>query len=240
MGTCVLCASTSSNTQSEPLKMTKMPNAPWEKLHLDFKGPLPGGKYLLVVIDRYSRYPEVEIITSTNAKTVIRKLNKIFSAHGIPEIILTDNGPPFHSKEFKMYLEQNNVSHQFSTPYWPQGNAEAERFMRTLGKVLTIGKLMHTDLETALHQYLFQYRITPHSTTKVPPAELIFNRKIRSKIPDEKRGSVDKHAVAARHEEDSRKYNKKYADCNRNTRKSNLTVGETVLIKMKKTVDTEF
>ena len=76
-----------------------MPNAPWTKLHIDFKGPLPGGKHLLVVIDRYSRYPEVEIVNSTNTDTVLRKLKKIFAAHGILEIVVTDNGQPFSSND---------------------------------------------------------------------------------------------------------------------------------------------
>ena len=78
--TCIPCLATGKNVPPEPIKMTKMPAEPWEKLHLDFKGPLPDGKYLLVVIDRYSRYPEVEIVTSTNSNTVIRKLNKMFAS----------------------------------------------------------------------------------------------------------------------------------------------------------------
>ena len=108
------------------------------KITSRFQGTPARGKYLLVVVDRYSRYPEVEIIQSTSASTVIRKLNKIFAAHGIPEILITDNGPPFHSNDFKNYMLEKGTSHQTSTPYWPQGNAEAERFMRTLSKILTI------------------------------------------------------------------------------------------------------
>ena len=115
--------------------MTEMPSEPWEKVHIDFKGPLPGRKYLLVVIDRHSRFP-VEILSSIEEKQVRKKLQKIFAMHGLPKIIVTDNGPPFHSKEFVESMKNWGVIHEFSTPYWPQGNAEVERFMKTLGKVL--------------------------------------------------------------------------------------------------------
>ena len=65
---------------------------------IDFKGPVPStSEYLLVVTDVYSKYPEVEVVRSTEAKTVIPQLDKIFARHGIPAKITTDNdGPPFN------------------------------------------------------------------------------------------------------------------------------------------------
>ena len=52
--------------------MTETPNSPWEKVSIDFCGPLPSGDYLLVVIDDYSRFPEVEILKSTSSRAVKR------------------------------------------------------------------------------------------------------------------------------------------------------------------------
>ena len=231
--TCIPCLATGKDVQPEPIRMTKMPNKPWEKLHLDFKGPLPGGKYLLVVIDRYSRYPEVEIITSTNIITVVRKLNKIFASHGIPEVLITDNGPPFNSKDFEQYMKELGVSHKFSTPYWPQGNAEVERFMRTLGKILKIANLTHDDIQNALSRFLFTYRNTPHCTTRVPPGELLYNRSMNGKIPSEKKEWVDRHHLARENDEKSRNYNKSYADSRRRTKENEIEVGDSVLIKQK-------
>ena len=68
---------------------------------MDFYGPLPSGEYLLVVIDRYSRFPEVEIVKSTKASIIILKLDRIFSVHGIPNVIKTDNGSPFNGEEYQ-------------------------------------------------------------------------------------------------------------------------------------------
>ena len=85
--------------------MTRMPKGPWELVHLDLYGPLPSGEYLQVVIDRYSRFPEVEIVRSTKESTVIPKLDKIFVVHGIPSVVMSDNGPPVNSDEYKKCLK---------------------------------------------------------------------------------------------------------------------------------------
>ena len=94
-----------------------MPKAPWETLHIDFCVPLPSSEYLLVLIDRYSRYPEVEIIRSTKAACVIPKLDKIFAVHGIPHKIVSDNGPPFNRDEFNKYMKILGIEHHLVTRY---------------------------------------------------------------------------------------------------------------------------
>jgi len=68
--------------------------------------------YLLVAIDEYSRFPEVEITTSTSANYTIPKLDKIFSINGIPEVVKSDNGPPFQTSKFKYFAEQAGFQHQ--------------------------------------------------------------------------------------------------------------------------------
>ncbi len=134
IGKCLLCQAVGKQHPSEPLANTKMPEGPWKMIHLDFYGPLPTGKYLLVVIDRYSRFPAVEIVRSTKASTVIPKLHRIFATHGIPNVVKADNGPPFNSEEYRRYLDTRGIKAQFSTPCWPQGNAEVERFMQPPGR----------------------------------------------------------------------------------------------------------
>ena len=81
--------------------MSKLPRGPWDKVSVDFSGPYPNGEYLLVVIDEYSRFPEIEIVRSTAGKSVIPKLHRIFSSFGIPRVVKSDNGPPFNGYRFK-------------------------------------------------------------------------------------------------------------------------------------------
>ncbi|CAB3983099.1 Retrovirus-related Pol poly, partial [Paramuricea clavata] len=89
-----------------------------------------------LVIDCYSRFPEVETLKSISAKKVIPKLDSIFARHGIPAQLISDNGPPFQGHEFNQYMTAMGIEHCTSTPLWPQGNAEAEAFMKPLGKCI--------------------------------------------------------------------------------------------------------
>ena len=75
---CLSCqAATTGNAQRlEPLQMTPLPRAAWKELSMDFLGPLPSGDYLMIVIDEYSRFPEVENVTSTSARSTILKLDQ--------------------------------------------------------------------------------------------------------------------------------------------------------------------
>lgn len=77
---------------NKPVRLESMPKAPWDLLHVDFVGPLASSEYLLVVINRCFRYPEVETVHSMKASSVIPKLDKIFATHGIPSIVKSDNG----------------------------------------------------------------------------------------------------------------------------------------------------
>ena len=103
--------------------MTPLPQAPWQYLSADFCGPLPSGDMLFVVIDEYSRYPEVEIVRSTSANTVIPKLDRLLSTHGIPTEIKTDNGPPFQSHTFAQFAQYMGFHHRKITPVWPKANS---------------------------------------------------------------------------------------------------------------------
>ena len=85
--------SSSHPTKTEsPLVMTELPALPWQNVAMDFCGPFPTGELVLVVIDERSRYPAIEVVTSTSAKSTILALTKVFAIHGIPEKIKSDNG----------------------------------------------------------------------------------------------------------------------------------------------------
>ena len=138
---CIACQATCRPNPPEPLQMSDMPQGPWQKVHADFYGPLPSGEHLLVIVGLYSRYPEVEIVRSTKASCVIPKFDKIFSTHGIPISMSTDNGPPFNSAEYSRYLKALGINEDHSTPKWPQGNAEVERCNQPLNRALTTATL---------------------------------------------------------------------------------------------------
>ena len=131
---------------------------------------------------------------STKSSVVIPKLDKIFAFHGILFELTSDNGPPFNGDEFSRYLTFFGVKSTRSTPKWPQGNAEVERFMQPLAKALTTAVVEGRKWQQELCRFLSQYRTTPHSTTKVPTFELLFNRTVRGALPTLKpRNIVNRH-----------------------------------------------
>ena len=85
--------------------MTELLSGPWEQMAIDFKGSLPSGDFLLAVIDEYSRFDETEITKSTSMKSVIPKLDKIFSSFGIPLKVKSDNGSPLNCGDFDKHAK---------------------------------------------------------------------------------------------------------------------------------------
>ena len=215
--------------------MTDMPSGPCQKVHLDFYGPLPSREHLLVCIDCYSRYPEAEIVRSTKAASVIPCLDKIFSVHGLPHQVISNNGPPFNSTEFARYMDMLGIQFDPMTPKWPHGSAEVKCFMQPLGKAIQTAHVENKVWQQELYRFLLQYRSTPHSTTYVPPAELLFNCTVRRKLPIlHPRKVINKHKQAQTKDKKRREYNKQYADRKRHTKPSTIDMGDTVLVRQEK------
>ena len=97
VSSCISCNAASPHNTPVPLEPNLLPKGPWQNLHADFKGPIAGSYYLHVVIDQYSKYPEVDILKSTSFAKLQPVLDRIFNTHGIPETLSTDNGPPYSS-----------------------------------------------------------------------------------------------------------------------------------------------
>ena len=80
--------------------MSPTPNGPWLEASADFCRPFPTGEMVLAVLDACSEYPRVEIGPSTMAGNSLPALELIFATHRIPEVLKTDNGPPFQGQAF--------------------------------------------------------------------------------------------------------------------------------------------
>eukprot|EP00057_Strongylocentrotus_purpuratus_P001926 XP_003723494.1 PREDICTED: uncharacterized protein K02A2.6-like [Strongylocentrotus purpuratus] len=226
---CLPCqATTVGPSPRAPLQMSDLPNGPWEEVSVDF-ADLPSGDHLLVIIDDYSRYPVVEVVSSTSGKATIPKLDKVFSLFGVPQIVKSDNGPPFNGDEFKQFAEYLGFTHRKITPRWPRANGEVERFMRTLKKVLRTAHAESKSWRQELHRFLRNYRATPHTTTAQPPATIMFSRPMRTRLPEISREGSDSEL----RERDKAKKNTMKADAERHMsfRRVPLCIGDTVLVK---------
>ena len=156
----------------EPLLPSEFPDRPWERLGMDLF-ELKGEMYLLAV-DYYSRWIEVKHLTSQSSKAVIRHLKAIMSLHGIPDVIVSDNGPQFASSEFLQFAEEYGFVHTTSSPRYPQSNGEAERAVQTIKRMWKKAK----DPYLAL----LSYRNTPLQNG-YSPSQLLMGRRLNTRLP---------------------------------------------------------
>ena len=100
-----------SLSQPEPIKPTPLPRGPWQDLAVDLLGPLPSGDSVLVVVDYFSRFYEIGVMQSTTSEKIIERLEEIFTTHGLPLSVTSDNGPQFRSDVLERYLKGRGVEH---------------------------------------------------------------------------------------------------------------------------------
>ena len=94
------------------------------------------GQQYMVVVDYYSRYIELVYLADTITHTVTAKLKCIFARFGIPDLLVSDNGPQFSSKEFRQFADLLGFTHQTSSPYYPQANGQSERAVQVAKTIL--------------------------------------------------------------------------------------------------------
>ena len=123
--------------------------------------------------------PNASIVASTSSKQAIKALRRVFATHGLPEVLVSDNGTAFTSTEFQTFVKRNGFRHVKTAPYHPASNGLAERAVQTVKEAL---KKSSGDMEACFILFLFQYRLTPHSTTGRSPAELLLGRQPRSHL----------------------------------------------------------
>ena len=154
---------------------------------------------------------------------------------GLPYTVTSDNGPHFLADSFQTFLKDNGIKHRKITSLWPQANDEIERQNRSLLKRMQIAQLEREDWKKAVLMYLVAYRNTPHPSTGVCPAELLFRRKlrIRTKLPELREVAKLDEEVRDR-DRDKKGKMKEYADRTRDAEGNSLVVGDKVLLKQQR------
>ena len=123
---------------------------------------------------------EVHITSGATSAIIIAKMKTTFSSLGLPQILVTDNGPAFSSQEFACFIKANGIKHITSIPYHPASNGLAEKAIQTFKA--TMRKLTKGSIEEKVMQFLFKYRITPQSTTGQSPSDLLFGCRLHSHL----------------------------------------------------------
>ena len=177
---CTVCQKVKNAPAVAPLHPWTWPARPWQQLHVDFTGPFQGQMFLIVV-DSHSKWPEVVPMSKTTADATITELCQLFSSYGLPDQVVSDNGPQFVSEEFKSFLKSNGVKHIRCSPYHPSSSRAVERFVQTFKKAM-LAQNTKLSFQQWLMSFLLTYRITPHSTTNVAPCTLFLNRDVKTRF----------------------------------------------------------
>ena len=156
----------------EPLNPTPTPDYAWQQVATDLF-EWKGHDYLLLV-DYYSRWIEIAHLTKTDTTNVKNHMRAIFARLGIPELVHSDNGTQYMSREFERFAESYGFTHTQSDPCHQSANGAAERAVQTIKNLLS----------KADDPYLamLNYRVTPQAHG-FSPAELMFGRNLRTRIP---------------------------------------------------------
>lgn len=177
---CTECQMSRNTPQQAPMQPWEWPKRPWAQIHVDYAGPFMGQMFL-VIVDAHSKWLEVLTVGATaTAKRTIDKLRAVFATHGLPETIVSDNGSVFKCAEFEQFTRGNGIRHVFTAPYHPASNGLAERAVQSFKQAMKCMDGM--DINTKLSQFLFKYRLTPHTSTGQSPSQLLMGRQLRSRL----------------------------------------------------------
>jgi hypothetical protein len=159
--------------------LIEVPEGPWQKVGADIF--TLNSKDYLIIVDYFSLYIEVSLLSSTNSKAIINAMKAAFSRHGTPLGLFTDNAANLVSEEMQRFAGEWDFVHETSSPYHAQSNGQSENAVKTIKGL--IKKAVHSSED--VNRSLQIYRSTPLLTGK-SPAELLMSRKIRSNLPMKK------------------------------------------------------
>lgn len=183
---CTNCASVKGpHTRSRGTLKLYNVGAPWERIALDVAGPFPtsnsGNKYILVIMDYFTKWPEVFAIPNQEAVTIAEKLvNEVCCRFGVPLVIHSDQGRNFESAVFQETCRIMGLHKTRTTAYHPQSDGMVERFNQTLERHLAkVVESHQKEWDRHITLFVMSYRSATHESTAVTPAYANFGRELR-------------------------------------------------------------
>ena len=166
-----------SQVPKEPLQPHDIPEGPWRKLGIDYFA-FNGNSYVLIC-DYFSKFPFL-YRCKTSFWSLRDRLIDLFSIEGYPDEIVSDNGPPFQSKEFAKFLSGLGIKHTTSSPGYPHSNGFIERHIQMVKNMLS--KSSNTQ---SFQEVLADLRTTHIGTGLPSPAEILHGRNLTTRAQAE-------------------------------------------------------
>ena len=152
---CSTCNDYKAKQQKEPLMLSETPTTPWAIVAQDLF--MLAGKSYLITVDYYSDFWELDAVADTSSETIVAHTKAHFAWYGIPEKVITDNGPQFRAQVYEEFASQWGFSHVISSPYHSQGNGKAEATVKIAKSMLK--KVTQDNLDISLA--ILAWRNTP-------------------------------------------------------------------------------
>ena len=171
---CSTCQQHQRSNQREPLIPQEVPERPWATVAADIF--YYNGRDYQLVVDYFSKYPEVARLSSKNSEAVILAMKGMFACHGIPERLIAHN-MPFNSANFKVFVSKWEIEVVTSSPHYPKSNGLVERNVQTVKQLLR---------KAAESKQLLEFRNSTISGMDESPAELLMSRKVITRLPTSK------------------------------------------------------
>ena len=203
-----------SQIAKEPLQPHDIPEGPWRKLGMDYFN-FNGNSYVLIC-DYFSKFPFM-YKAKTSFWSLRDHLIELFSNEGYPDDIVSDNGPPFSSKEFARFLSDLGIRHTTSSPGYPCSNGFIERHIQMVKNMLS--KSSNTR---SFQEVLVDLRMTHIGTGLPSPAEILHRRNLTTKAQAE----IDINAIRSVLQERQLKMTLAHDSSRRAKKARPLVVGE--------------
>jgi hypothetical protein len=203
---CTECQRSKSERNMYLPRPMSIPTGPWTHIAIDHIGPFPttnnGNKYILVIVDRFTKYAEAVACEDESAHTSARILvDHIICRHGFPTVIVSDRGSGFTSELMQHIMKQLNIKKIKTTAYHPKSNGGVEIVNKTLKKTIKLWvNEQHNDWDVLLPYALFSYNTAVHTVTHHSPYYLTYGREPRTIVDqitdDDLRNNTNTHVYA--------------------------------------------
>ena len=174
---CDVCMAHRSEQSKEPIQQHEFAARPWSKVAADLCDL--DKRTLLVISDYYSNYIEVARVASVTSRSIIKELKAVFARFGIPDVLVTDNGPQFSSAEFSVFARTWDFDHMTSSPKYPQSNGKAENAVKTVKRLFKKCK----DSGQSEFLALLDWRNMPTEGMGTSLAQRLLRRRCRTLLP---------------------------------------------------------
>ncbi|KAI5102200.1 hypothetical protein C0J45_7552 [Silurus meridionalis] len=177
IGKCAVCRTVDVRQQKETMYAHDIPMRPWAKVGTDLFSF--NNRAYLITVDYFSNFWEIDCLAKTSSGAVIHKVKAHFARHGIPDTVISNNGPQYSSQEFRQFSTAWEFRHVTSSSAYPQSNGKAESAVKMAKQLMGKAKRAKTDPYLAI----LEHRNTPSQGFNASPAQRLMSRRTKTLLP---------------------------------------------------------